>query len=309
MTSYFKRHPHRTIRAIHSIGSIAMNAIYFYVAQFLSLVITLSAIGGTNGSVFGQQIDISVLKSVNVIFLVGVACMIVAYILTLAWTAARGRGRANFPTGPVLGIGVVHLLRYAGVYSIYSTGTATAVTVLGLILVYMISKGLASFAESKALNYMEHGTVDVAGDSFVIYAHEGCREFTIARYVGVTELDPNSPTASTVEELEENASLREALVAAAQEQAPIEPVTEPAPAPVLDQDGVEEKISDEVVPVAPSVTELRDTYARVIDQKQNKPAKRLGSAAKRKNLESTGRKLTAHERKLQSRIRRGRRHN
>ena len=314
MNSYFKRHPHRTIRAIHSIGSIAMNAIYFYVAQFLSLVITLSAIGGTNGSVFGQQIDISVLKSVNVIFLVGVACMIVAYILTLAWTAARGRGRVNFPTGPVLGIGVVHLLRYAGVYSIYSTGTATAVTVLGLILVYMISKGLASFAESKALNYMEHESVELSGDTFTIYAYPDSRDFMVTRSVEPAgysvELHQDAPLSHAVEAAKEEIARREALMA--MEQKPVSEPAEEAPAPVLDQDGLEEEIQDsaaEQVPVAASVEELRDTYARVISEKKGKSTKRLGAASKRKNLESTGRKLTAHERKLQSRIRRGRRHN
>lgn len=312
MTSYFKRHPHRTIRAIHSIGSIAMNAIYFYVAQFLSLVITLSAIGGTNGSVFGQQIDISVLKSVNVIFLVGVACMIVAYILTLAWTAARGRGRANFPTGPVLGIGLVHLLRYAGVYTIYSTGKAAAYTGLGLILVYWISRAVASFLEDEALDHMDSGTVDVAGDSFTVYATPDDRDFTVIRSAEVTsyamELHPDSPLARAVEEAKAEIDRREAAI---EELVANEHAEESTPAPVLDQEAAEEHVEDlveEQTPAAPSVTELRDTYARVISQKQDKPSKRLGAAAKRKNLEPSGRKLTAHERKLQSRIRRGRRH-
>lgn len=48
MTRYIKQYPYHIIRAIRSIGSIAKNATYFYVAQFLALVITLSAIGGTN---------------------------------------------------------------------------------------------------------------------------------------------------------------------------------------------------------------------------------------------------------------------
>ena len=312
MTSYFKRHPYRIIRSIRSIGSIAMNATYFYVAQFLALVITLSAIGGTNGALFGQQIDISVLKSVNVIFLVFVACMIVAYILTLAWTAARGRGRANFPTGPVIGIGVVHLLRYAGVYSIYSTGTATAVTVLGLILVYMISKAVASFLEDKALDHMDSGTVEVAGNNFTVYATPDAREFTVIRSPEVTsytmEFHPDSPVARAVEEAEAEIDRREAAIV---ELVANEHAEEPTPTPVLDKEAAEEHVGapvEEQVPAAPSVAELRDAYARVINQKQDKPAKRLGAAAKRKNLEPSGRKLTAHERKLQSRIRSGRRH-
>lgn len=312
MTSYFKRHPYRIIRAIRSIGSIAMNATYFYVAQFLALVITLSAIGGTNGAIFGQQIDISVLKSVNVIFLVFVTCVIVGYIMTLVWNSFGGRARVAFPTGPVLGIGLVHLLRYAGVYTIYSTGKAAAYTGLGLILVYIISKALASFLEDKALGHMDSGTVDVAGDRFTVYATPDAREFTVIHSPEVTsytmELYPDSPVARAVEEAKAEIDRREAAIA---ELVANEHAEEPTPAPVLDQESAEEQVDDlaeEQVPAAPSVTELRDTYARVINQKQDKPAKRLGAAAKRKNLEPSGRKLTAHERKLQSRIRSGRRH-
>lgn len=298
MTSYFKRHPYRIIRAIRSIGTIAMNATYFYVAQFLALVITLSAIGGTNGALFGQQIDISVLKSVNVIFLVFVTCVIVGYIMLLVWNSLGGSSKIAFPTGPVLGIGLVHLLRYAGVYTIYSTGKAAAFTSLGLILVYLISRAVASFLENKALAGAEKATVDIAGSTLTIYAFPESREFTVTRSVEPTgyamELHPDSPVARAVEELVAN-----------------EHAEEPTPAPVLDQESAEEQVEDlvgEQVPAAPSVTELRDTYARVINQKQDKPSKRLGAAAKRKNLEPSGRKLTAHERKLQSRIRSGRRH-
>jgi len=311
MTSYFKRHPYRIIRAIRSIGSIAMNATYFYVAQFLALVITLSAIGGTNGAIFGQQIDISVLKSVNVIFLVFVTCLIVGYIMTLVWNSFGGRARVAFPTGPVLGIGLVHLLRYAGVYTIYSTGKATAYTVLGLIHVYIISKALASFLE-EVLGHMDSGTVDAAGDRFTVYATPDAREFTVIRSPEVTsytmELHPDSPVARAVEEAKAEIDRREAAIA---ELVANEHAEEPTPAPVLDKEASEEHVEapvEEQVPAAPSVTELRDAYARVISQKQDKPAKRLGAAAKRKNLEPSGRKLTAHERKLQSRIRRGRRH-
>ncbi len=295
MTSYFKRHPYRIIRAIRSIGSIAMNATYFYVAQFLALVITLSAIGGTNGALFGQQIDISVLKSVNVIFLVFVTCVIVGYIMLLVWNSLGGRSKIAFPTGPVLGIGLVHLLRYAGVYTIYSTGKATAYTGLGLILVYLISRAVASFLENKALAGAEKATVEIAGSALTVYAFPESREFTVTRSVEPTGytmvLHPDSPVARAVEEANEYAE-------------------EPTPAPVLDQEAAEEQVEDlvdEQVPAAPSVTELLDTYARVLSQKQDKPAKRLGAAAKRKNLEPSGRKLTAYERKLQSRIRRGRR--
>ena len=312
MTSYFKRHPYRIIRAIRSIGSIAMNATYFYVAQFLALVITLSAIGGTNGALFGQQIDISVLKSVNVIFLVFVTCVIVGYIMTLVWNSFGGRARVAFPTGPVLGIGLVHLLRYAGVYTIYSTGKAAAYTGLGLILVYLISRAVANFLENEALDHMDSGTVEVAGNSFTVYATPDTREFTVIRSVEATsytmELHPDSPVARAVEEAKAEIARREAAI---EELVANEHLEEPTPAPVLDQESAEEQVDDlaeEQVPAAPSVTELRDTYARVINQKQDKPAKRLGAAAKRKNLEPSGRKLTAHERKLQSRIRSGRRH-
>ena len=312
MTSYFKRHPYRIIRAIRSIGSIAMNATYFYVAQFLALVITLSAIGGTNGALFGQQIDISVLKSVNVIFLLFVACMIVSYIMTLIWNRMGGRARVAFPTGPVLGIGLVHLLRYAGVYTIYSTGEAAAYTGLGLILIYIISKAVASFLEDEALDHMDSGTVDVAGDRFTVYAPPGAREFTVIRSPEVTsytmELHPDSPVARAVEEAKAEIDRREAAIA---ELVANEHTEEPTPAPILDQEEAEEHVEspvEEQVPAALSVTELRDTYARVISQKQDKPAKRLGAAAKRKNLEPSGRKLTAHERKFQSRIRSGCRH-
>lgn len=316
MTSYFKRHPYRIIRAIRSIGSIAMNATSFYVAQFLSLVITLSAIGGTNGALFGQQIDISVLKSVNVIFLLLVSCMIVGYIMTLIWNSYGGRARVAFPTGPVLGIGLVHLLRYVGVYTIYSTGKAAAFTGLGLILVYIISRTVASFLEDEALGHMDSGTVDVAGDRFTVYATPDAREFTVIHSPELTsytmELHPDSPVARSVEEAKEEAKVeidrREAAIA---ELVANEHAEEQAPTPVLDQEASEEHVEspvEEQVPEAPSVTELRDAYARVINQKQDKPAKRLGAAAKRKNLEPSGRKLTAHERKLQSRIRSGRRH-
>lgn len=307
MTSYFKRHPYRIIRAIRSIGSIAMNATYFYVAQFLALVITLSAIGGTNGALFGQQIDISVLKSVNVIFLFLVSCMIVSYIMALIWAliwnAHGGRARVVFPTGPVLGIGLVHLLRYAGVYSIYSTGKAAAATALGLILIYFISRAAATYAENKALAHLEHESVELSGDTFTIYAYPDSRDFMVTRSVEPAEysveLHPDAPLSRAVEAAKEEIARREALMAMEQK-------------PVLDQDGLEEEIQDsaaEQVPVAASVEELRDTYARVISEKKGKSTKRLGAASKRKNLESTGRKLTAHERKLQSRIRRGRRHN
>ena len=312
MTSYFKRHPYRIIRAIRSIGSIAMNATYFYVAQFLALVITLSAIGGTNGALFGQQIDISVLKSVNVIFLVFVTCLIVSYIMTLVWNSFGGRARVAFPTGPVLGIGLAHLLRYVGVYTIYSTGKATAYTGLGLILVYIISKAVASFLEDKALDHMDSGTVEVAGNNFTVYATPDTREFTVIRSVEATsytmELHPDSPVARAVEEAKAEIARREAAI---EELVANEHAEEPTPAPVLDKEASEEQVDElaaEQVPAAPSVTELRDTYARVLSQKQDKPAKRLGAAAKRKNLEPSGRKLTAHERKLQSRIRSGRRH-
>ena len=312
MTSYFKRHPYRIIRAIRSIGSIAMNATYFYVAQFLALVITLSAIGGTNGALFGQQIDISVLKSVNVIFLVFVTCLIVSYIMTLVWNSFGGRARVAFPTGPVLGIGLAHLLRYVGVYTIYSTGKATAYTGLGLILVYIISKAVASFLEDKALDHMDSGTVEVAGNNFTVYATPDTREFTVIRSVEATsytmELHPDSPVARAVEEAKAEIARREAAI---EELVANEHAEEPTPAPVLDKEASEEQVDElaaEQVPAAPSVTELRDTYARIISQKQDKPVKRLGAAAKRKNLEPSGRKLTAHERKLQSRIRSGRRH-
>lgn len=312
MTSYFKRHPYRIIRAIRSIGSIAMNATSFYVAQFLALVITLSAIGGTNGAMFGQQIDISVLKSVNVIFLLLVSCMIVGYIMLLVWNSFGGSARVAFPTGPVLGIGLVHLLRYAGVYTIYSTGKAAAFTGLVLLLVYLISRAVASFLEDEALDHMDSGTVDVAGDRFTVYATPDTREFTVIRSPEVTsytmELHPDSPVARAVEEAKAEIDRREAAIA---ELSANEHAEEPTPTPVLDQEAAEEQVEDlveEQVPAAPSVTELRDTYARVISQKQDKPAKRLGAAAKRKNLEPSGRKLTAHERKLQSRIRSGRRH-
>lgn len=312
MTSYFKRHPYRIIRAIRSIGSIAMNATSFYVAQFLALVITLSAIGGTNGALFGQQIDISVLKSVNVIFLLLVSCMIVSYIMVLIWNAHGGRARVAFPTGPVLGIGLVHLLRCAGVYTIYSTGKATAYTGLGLILVYIISKALASFLENRALAGAEQTTVEIAGSTLTVYAFPESREFTVTRSVEPTgyamELHPDSPVARAVEEAKAEIDRREAAIA---ELVANEHAEEPTPASVLDQEAAEEHVEDlveEQVPAAPSVTELRDTYARVINQKQDKLAKRLGAAAKRKNLEPSGRKLTAHERKLQSRIRSGRRH-
>ena len=312
MTSYFKRHPYRIIRAIRSIGSIAMNATYFYVAQFLALVITLSAIGGTNGALFGQQIDISVLKSVNVIFLLLVSCMIVGYIMALIWNRMGGRARVTFPTGPVLGIGLVHLLRYVGVYTIYSTGKAAAFTGLGLILVYISSRTVASFLEDEALGHMDSGTVDVAGDRFTVYATPDAREFTVIRSPEVTsytmELHPDSPVALSVEEAKAEIDRREAAIA---ELVANEHAEEQTPTPVLDQEASEEHVEspvEEQVPEAPSVTELRDAYARVISQKQDKPAKRLGAAAKRKNLEPSGRKLTAHERKLQSRIRSGRRH-
>ena len=312
MTSYFKRHPYRIIRAIRSIGSIAMNATYFYVAQSLALVITLSAIGGTNGALFGQQIDISVLKSVNVIFLLFVACMIVSYIMTLIWNRMGGRSRVAFPTGPVLGIGLVHLLRYAGVYTVYSTGKAAAYTGLGLILVYIISRAVANFLEDEALDHMDSGTVDVAGESFTVYATPDDRDFTVIRSAEVTsyamELHPDSPIARAVEETKAEIDRRETLI---DEIRTSEHAEEPTPAPVLNQEAAEEHVEapvEEQAPAAPSVTELRDAYAHVINQKQNKPAKRLGAAAKRKNLEPTGRKLTAHERKLQSRIRSGRRH-
>ena len=312
MTSYFKRHPYRIIRAIRSIGSIAMNATYFYVAQFLALVITLSAIGGTNGAIFGQQIDISVLKSVNVIFLLLVACMIVGYIMLLVWNRMGGRARVAFPTGPVLGIGLVHLLRYVGVYTIYSTGKAAAFTGLGLIIVYIISRTVASFLEDEALDHMDSGTVDVAGDRFTVYATPDAREFNVIRSPEVTsytmEFHPDSPVARAVEEAKAEIGRREAAIA---ELVANEHTDEPTPAPTLDQESAKEHVEspvEEQVPAAPSVTELRDAYARVINQKQDKPAKRLGAAAKRKNLEPSGRKLTAHERKLQSRIRSGRRH-
>lgn len=314
MTSYFKRHPYRIIRAIRSIGSIAMNATYFYVAQFLALVITLSAIGGTNGALFGQQIDISVLKSVNVIFLLFVACTLVVYILSLIWNRMGSRRTVAFPTGPVLGIGLVHLLRHAGVYTIYSTGKAAAGTALGLILVYFISRAAASYAENKALSHLEHKSVELSGDTFTIYAYPDSRDFMVTRSVEVAgyavELHPDAPLSRAVEAAKEEIARREALMAMDKEWVVVEPAEE-TPAPVLDQDGVEEEIQGsaaEQVPAAPSVTELRDAYARVINQKQDKPAKRLGAAAKRKNLEPSGRKLTAHERKLQSRIRSGRRH-
>ena len=312
MTSYFKRHPYRIIRPIRSIGSIAMNATYFYVAQFLALVITLSAIGGTNGALFGQQIDISVLKSVNVIFLVFVTCVIVGYIMLLVWNSLGGRSKIAFPTGPVLGIGLVHLLRYAGVYTIYSTGKAAAYTGLGLILVYLISRAVASFLENKALAGAEKATVEIAGSTLTVYAFPESREFTVTRSVEPTgytmELHPDSPVARAVEEAKAEIDRREAAIA---ELVANEHAEEPTPAPVLDKEASEEHVEapvEEQVPAAPSVTELRDAYARVISQKQDKPAKRLGAAAKRKNLEPSGRKLTAHERKLQSRIRRGRRH-
>ena len=314
MTRYIKQHPYHIIRAIRSIGSIAMYATYFYVAQFLALVITLSAIGGTNGALFGQQIDISVLKSVNVIFLLFVAFMIVAYILSLIWSAHSGRRPVAFPTGPVLGIGLVHLLRYAGVYTIYSTGKAAAGTALGLILVYFISRAAASYAENKALAHLEHKSVELSGDTFTIYAYPDSRDFMVTRSVEVAgyavELHPDAPLSRAVEEAKAEIDRREALMAI--EQKPVSEPAEEAPAPVLDQDGLEEEIQDsaaEQVPVAASVEELRDTYARVISEKKGKSTKQLGAASKRKNLESTGRKLTAHERKLQSRIRRGRRHN
>lgn len=312
MTRYFKRHPYHIIRAIRSIGSIAMYATYFYVAQFLALVITLSAIGGTNGALFGQQIDISVLKSVNVIFLLFVACTIVSYIMALVWNSFGGRARVAFPTGPVLGIGLVHLLRYAGVYTIYSTGKAAAYTGLGLILVYWISRAVASFLENKALAGAEQTSVEIAGNTFTVYAFPESREFTVTRSVEHTgytmELHPDSPVARAVEEAKAEIDRREAAIA---ELVANEHAEEPTPAPVLDQEAAKEHVEapvEEQVPAAPSVTELRDAYARVINQKQDKPAKRLGAAAKRKNLEPSGRKLTAHERKLQSRIRSGRRH-
>ena len=312
MTSYFKRHPYRIIRPIRSIGSIAMNATYFYVAQFLALVITLSAIGGTNGALFGQQIDISVLKSVNVIFLVFVTCVIVGYIMLLVWNSLGGRSKIAFPTGPVLGIGLVHLLRYAGVYTIYSTGKAAAYTGLGLILVYLISRAVASFLENKALAGAEKATVEIAGSTLTVYAFPESREFTVTRSVEPTgytmELHPDSPVARAVEEAKAEIDRREAAIA---ELVANEHAEEPTPTPVLDKEAAEEHVEapvEEQVPAAPSVAELRDAYARVINQKQDKPAKRLGAAAKRKNLEPSGRKLTAHERKLQSRIRSGRRH-
>ena len=312
MTSYFKKHPYRIIRAIRSIGTIAMNATYFYVAQFLALVITLSAIGGTNGALFGQQIDISVLKSVNVIFLIFVTCMIVSYIMALVWNSFGGSARVSFPTGPVLGIGLVHLLRYAGVYTIYSTGKAAAFTGLGLILVYLISRAVASFLENKALASADQTTVELGGHTFNLYAFPESREFTVTRSVEPTGyamgLHPDSPIARAVEETKAEIDRREAAI---EELVANEHEEESTPAPVLDQDAAEEQVEElveEQVPAAPSVTELRDTYARVIRQKQDKPAKRLGAAAKRKNLEPSGRKLTAHERKLQSRIRSGRRH-
>ena len=298
MTRYIKQYPYHIIRAIRSIGSIAMYATYFYVSQFLVLVITLSAIGGTNGALFGQQIDISVLKSVNIIFLLFVACTLVTYILSLIWNRMGGRRPVAFPTGPVLGIGLVHLLRYAGVYTIYSTGKAAAATVLGLILIYVISRAAVSYSENKALAHLEHKSVELSGDTFTIYAYPDSRDFMVTRSVEAAghavELHPDA-----------------ALMDMGKECAVSEPAEESTPAPVLDQDGVEEEIQDSVaeqVPAAPSVEELRDAYARVINQKQDKPAKRLGAAAKRKNLEPSGRKLTAHERKLQSRIRSGRRH-
>ena len=312
MTSYFKRHPYRIIRAIRSIGSIAMNATYFYVAQFLALVITLSAIGGTNGSIFGQQIDIGVLKSVNVIFLLLVACMIVGYIMLLVWNRMGGRARVAFPTGPVLGIGLVHLLRYVGVYTIYSTGKAAAFTGLGLILVYIISRTVANFLEDEALAGAEKTTVEIDGGALTVYTFPESREFTVTRSVEPTgytmEFHPDSPVVRAVEEAKAEIDRREAAIA---ELVANEHTDEPTPAPTLDQESAEEHVEspvEEQVPAAPSVTELRDAYARVINQKQDKPAKRLGAAAKRKNLEPSGRKLTAHERKLQSRIRSGRRH-
>lgn len=315
MTRYIKQHPYHIIRAIRSIGSIAMNATYFYVAQFLALVITLSAIGGTNGALFGQQIDISVLRSVNVIFLIFVACMVMAYILTLVWNAMGGRSSVAFPTGPVLGIGLVHLLRYAGVYTIYSTGKAAAATALGLILIYLISRAAVSYAENKVIDHLEHKSVELNGDTFTIYAYPDSRDFIVTRSVKAAGYDvglhPDAPLSRAVEAVKEEIARREALIAMYKERVVEEPAEE-APAPFLDQDGVEEKIQHEAVeqvPSAPSVEGLRDIYARVISQKQDKSAKRLGAAAKRKNLEPTGRKLTAHERKLQSRIRRGRRHN
>lgn len=312
MTSYFKRHPYHIIRVIRSIGSIAMYATYFYVVQFLSLVITLSAIGGTNGALFGQQIDISVLKSVNVIFLLFVACTLVVYIWSLIWNRMGGRRPVAFPTGPVLGIGLVHLLRHAGVYTIYSTGKAAAGTALGLIIVYFISRALASYAENKALAHLEHKSVELSGDTFTIYVYPDSRDFMVTRSVEVdgyaVELHPDSPIARAVEEAKVEIDRREAAIA---ELVANEHAEDPTPAPVLDQEAAEEHVEspvEEQVPEAPSVTELRDAYARVINQKQDKPAKRLGAAAKRKNLEPSGRKLTAHERKLQSRIRSGRRH-
>lgn len=315
MTRYIKQYPYHIIRAIRSIGSIAKNATYFYVAQFLALVITLSAIGGTNGALFGQQIDISVLKSVNVIFLLFVACTIVTYILTLIWNCMGGRSPVAFPTGPVLGIGLVHLLRYAGVYSIYSTGKAAAATALGLILIYFISRAAATYAENKALAHLEHESVELSGDTFTIYAYPDSRDFMVTRSVEVAgyavELHPDAPLSRAVEADKEEIARREALMAMDKVRVVEEPVEE-TPAPVIDQDGVEEEIqgpSAEQVPAAQSVEELRDIYARVIIEKQDKPAKRLGAAAKRKKLEPTGRKLTSHERKLQSRIRSGRRHN
>ena len=312
MTRYIKQYPYHIIRAIRSIGSIAKNATYFYVAQFLALVITLSAIGGTNGALFGQQIDISVLKSVNVIFLLFVACMLVTYIWTLIWNRMGGRRPVAFPTGPVLGIGLVHLLRHAGVYSIYSTGKAAAATALGLILIYFISRAAATYAENKALAHLEHESVELGGDTFTIYAYPDSRDFMVTRSVEVAgyamELHPDSPLARAVEEAKAEIDRREAAI---EELVANEHAEESTPAPVLDQEAAEEHVEDlveEQTPAAPSVTELRDTYARVISQKQDKPSKRLGAAAKRKNLEPSGRKLTAHERKLQSRIRRGRRH-